>query len=868
MPPGNSFYIIQGEMTIILTAMRRTSRWGSHSYQDSSPEGILKDFADLKDVMNHVMNFSDLDPNTYLAPFLDVIRSEEITGPVTGLALSAVNKFLSYGLIDEKSPTAAPAVEAIADAVTHARFVGTDNASDEVVLMKILQVLRTLLLSPVGALLTNESVCEIMQSSFRICFEMRLSELLRKAAEHSLMDLVQLLFSRLRLMSEEDCSGAQTKAGTLSWIQSIGQEPKLKVFKKLRFKTGSLESRKKQKHKPKMEKEKESLPVTKMQRGVSQVPEVVKADHLPEIQARPSLVIPIVHVESPSEGSVDPGEEQPLKTPVERLAPVAASAILSTTPMPPSGKIIHMDLGSPLDSIHEDIGKDEQKEVEVEKAYSDLEGETGIPLDSSVHESGVTVSFPPEEKREYVNQQGVRFTHHLLEKPSEENAGEVALIPYGLPALRELLHFLSALINPHEKQHTDLMIHISLNLLAVALEAGAHHFHRFPSMLTLVRNDMARNLIEASTERLSMFAATLRVGFFLFESLRVHLKFQLEKYLIRLMGVIVADTPRIPYEQREVALDSIVQLWRIPGLVTELYVNYDCDLNCSNLFEDLTKLLSKNAFPVTGLYSTHLLSVDALLTVIDAIEHHCNSRMLAERHQMGATTLHSPNSPIPPPPLLRGSQQTSVEEADYRPSFPVSENIPTHEELMAVKHKKKLLAVGSEQFNIKASKGIQFMQDNMLLSNMLDPDEVALFLRDNHRLDKKMIGEYISNRKNLSILEAFVKSFDFRELRIDEALRLYLETFRLPGEAPLISLIMEHFADHWHKSNGEPFANADAAFTLAYAIIMLNVDQHNRNVKKQNNPMTVEDFKRNLKGVNGGFDFDQEMLDKIFMSIQ
>lgn len=38
-----------------------------------------------------------------------------------------------------------------------------------------LQVLRTLLLTPVGAHLTNESVCEIMQSCFRICFEMRLS---------------------------------------------------------------------------------------------------------------------------------------------------------------------------------------------------------------------------------------------------------------------------------------------------------------------------------------------------------------------------------------------------------------------------------------------------------------------------------------------------------------------------------------------------------------------------------------------------------------------------------------------------------------------------------------------------------------------
>lgn len=32
----------------------------------------------------------------------------------------------------------------------------------------------------------------------------------------------------------------------------------------------------------------------------------------------------------------------------------------------------------------------------------------------------------------------------------------------------------------------------------------------------------------------------------------------------------------------------------------------------------------------------------------------------------------------------------------------------------------------------------------------------------------------------------------------------------------------------------------DAGFTLAYAIIMLNTDQHNHNVRKQNIPMTVE----------------------------
>jgi brefeldin A-resistance guanine nucleotide exchange factor 1 len=34
-------------------------------------------------------------------------------------------------------------------------------------------------------------------------------------------------------------------------------------------------------------------------------------------------------------------------------------------------------------------------------------------------------------------------------------------------------------------------------------------------------------------------------------------------------------------------------------------------------------------------------------------------------------------------------------------------------------------------------------------------------------------------------------------MRVDEALRIYLSEFRLPGEAPLISALLEHFAAHW-----------------------------------------------------------------------
>ena len=64
---------------------------------------------------------------------------------------------------------------------------------------------------------------------------------------------------------------------------------------------------------------------------------------------------------------------------------------------------------------------------------------------------------------------------------------------------------------------------------------------------------------------------------------------------------------------------------------------------------------------------------------------------------------------------------------------------------------------GTEQFNVKPSKGIQFLQEQGLLSTPLDPGEVVTFLKENPKLEKRQIGEYISNKKNAKIFEAFVK---------------------------------------------------------------------------------------------------------------
>lgn len=182
-----------------------------------------------------------------------------------------------------------------------------------------------------------------------------------------------------------------------------------------------------------------------------------------------------------------------------------------------------------------------------------------------------------------------------------------------------------------------------------------------------------------------------------------------------------------------------------------------------------------------------------------------------------------------------------------------------------MKQRKCLLENATKEFNHKPKDGVQSLLKNSLVSS---DREIAKFLRENQNLSKQMMGEFLAKKENTAILTAFIESFDLEGLRLDEALRVYLETFRLPGEAPLVSHLLEPFATAWHTANGSPFENHDAAFTLSYAIIMLNVDQHNINVKKQNPVMTCDQFVNNVRGVNGGKDFDHAMLKEIYHAIK
>ncbi|CAH2043190.1 unnamed protein product, partial [Iphiclides podalirius] len=802
--PGNGIFVVQGEMAMLVTAMRRSTRWGSHSFPNEEYDVLMRTFQDLKTILNQVGDLRLLDPSTYLSPFLEVIRSKETTGPVTSLALSAIHKFLSYGLIDPTHPSVPATVEDIADAVTHARFVGTDHSSDGVVLMKILQVLRTLMLSPEGVMLTDESVCEIMLSCFRICFETRLTELLRKNAEQCLRDMTQLIFMRLPQFPPEDATSSMT---TLN----LSLKKRDKATKKKNLTTA---------HSTNSLDRKSSLTEQSNPSAVENTTEAdTKADVVHMNNRDKNLINEAEITIEPLDSSRSPGKKHGRHSSMDlangsaSIAQLLEKCVSGAPTTPAEGEVPAAAAAEPEGAADAPVGgKPEEEEAKPEEA--------GRPEEQKESE---------ERLEEYVNHRGIRFT------PQEETAD---LQPYGLVCVRELFRFVVSLCNPLEAGNSGAMVQLGLALAATALEVCADRLPAHPALLRQVQDPLARNLLSLlDTERISIFALDLQISFLMFEALRHHLKYQMEAFFRKIIEIVSADTSKSIYELKEIhhlALESLAQMFRIPGLCTELYLNYDCDVYCANVFEELTKLLAKNVVSSSA-YNIHALSLEALMTIVEAVEAGTSERADASETDAAeaAEGEREGEGRCGHVSLELGGLEESLAGdhvahdighfLDARPGRHVpSAPLPTEAELDNIRNIKKWVSQGTELFNQKPERGIEFLQEHGVLASPLDPHQVAAFLRENPDLDKKMIGEYICKRSSRgeeggpSVLSAFAASFQYAALRIDQALRLYLETFRLPGEAPLIFLVMEKFAERWHTTNGEPFANTDAAFRLAY----------------------------------------------------
>ncbi|KAL7613857.1 hypothetical protein Lser_V15G07650 [Lactuca serriola] len=676
-----SAFIINTEIGAVLSVMRRNVRWGIQYIEDEDQieRSLIKSFKEIRrEVFSWQTQWHTINPILYLQPFLDVIQSDETSAPITGVALSSIYKFITLEVLHLNTVNVADAFHKIIDAVTSCRFEVTDPASEEVVLVKILQVLLACMKNKASVKLSNQHVCDMVNTCFQIVHQASSKgELLQRIARQTLHELVRCIFSHL--------------------------------------------------------------------------PNVA-TPHLNEKENG--------YISSKTEGATN------------------------------------------LDML-------------------------AVKVDESI---GHTKDFLTTE-------------------------------PYGVPCMVEIFQFLCSLLTAVENSRVgpglrsnslsydeDVPL-FSLGLINSVVELGGASLGQHPELLTLVENDLFHSLIQFGLSPSPLILSTVcSIVLNLYHLLRTKLKLQLEAFFSSVLMRIAQNKHGAKYQQQEVAMETIVDLCRQPMFIYEMYTNYDCDISCSNIFEDLVNLLSKSAFPVnTPLTAIHVLALEGLIAMTNCISEKItgNCEVQVSEHAV-------------PDPENEPFWKVKCENYENPGCW-----VPY---IHKTKHMKKKLSVGSDHFNTDPKKGLEFLQGMRMLPDTLDPVSVACFLRYTTGLDKILIGDYLGNhdRFNVDVLLEFAKTFDFHDMNLDIALRVFLETFRLPGEAQKIQRFVEAFADQFYEQSPDIFANKDAALLLSYSLILLNTDRHSPQVKKK---MTEEDFIRNNRRINGGNDLPREYLSELYSSI-
>lgn len=439
--------------------------------------------------------------------------------------------------------------------------------------------------------------------------------------------------------------------------------------------------------------------------------------------------------------------------------------------------------------------------------------------------------------------------------PAHTEESNVSFEQFDIHCIDEFLGLLISMCSPtNQYQHMELTRVFALSLIHTAIEVAGDNMPDHPSTMALLADPVSKDVLQiiSSTDFSALLQAALRLFCTMAVVFKNHLKSQIELTFNILFKSILPEKANIDKNMKgnttavsqrgtsskELIIDALSYLWTVsPQFFAELFVEYDCDFEKSDLAATFIDFLCELALPESALVTT------------DSV-----------------------------PPICLDGVLSFISGVNTRSKLPASPLDAAAESLVARKMQKKSFIKCTEIFNKSPSKGIAALCELKFIENPSDPKELAAFVfQKSTRLNKKVLGEYLAKPANKDILREFMALFDFQGLRVDEGLRMMLKSFRLPGESQQIERIVETFADSFvsqqlseedapldaEKEHVTP--DRDAVFILSYSIIMLNTDLHNPQVKKQ---MDLESYRKNLKGVYNGKDFPEWYMASIYNSIR
>lgn len=410
---------------------------------------------------------------------------------------------------------------------------------------------------------------------------------------------------------------------------------------------------------------------------------------------------------------------------------------------------------------------------------------------------------------------------------------------------------------------------VALELLKILLENAGAVFRTSERFLGAIKQYLCLSLLKNSASPyMNIFQLSCSIFMSLVSRFRAGLKAEIGVFFPMIVLRVLENVSQPNFQQKMIVLRFLDKLCIDSQILVDIFINYDCDVESSNIFERMVNGLLKTAQGVPPGSATTLLPPQDAAMKLDALK--CLVGLLRSMGDWMNRQLRIPDSQnveaedvsidyVNGASLANEGGEESVDSREHHPEAgsEMSE-VATFEQRRAYKLE---LQEGISLFNRKPRKGIEFLVNAKKVGD--SPEEIAAFLRNASGLDKTLIGDYLGERDDFSlrVMHAYVDSFNFEGIEFDEALRAFLQGFRLPGEAQKIDRITEKFAERYCKCNPKVFTSADTAYVLAYSVIMLNTDAHNPMVK---NKMSKADFIRNNRGIDDGKDLPEDYMGSLY----
>uniref|UniRef100_A0A7N8XWG7 ADP-ribosylation factor guanine nucleotide-exchange factor 1 (brefeldin A-inhibited) n=1 Tax=Mastacembelus armatus TaxID=205130 RepID=A0A7N8XWG7_9TELE len=435
---------------------------------------------------------------------------------------------------------------------------------------------------------------------------------------------------------------------------------------------------------------------------------------------------------------------------------------------------------------------------------------------------------------------------------------------------------------PDPKSHELRSKVLSLQLLLSILQNAGPIFKTNEMFINAIKQylcvALSKNGVSSVPE---VFELSLSIFLTLLSHFKTHLKMQIEVFFKEIF-LYILETSTSSYDHKWMVIQTLTRICADAQSVVDIYVNYDCDLNAANIFERLVNDLSKIAqgrggheLGTTSLQELTLRKkgLECLVSILKCMvewskDQYVNPNSQTSLGQEKPSEQESTETKAPETINRYGSINSLDSTASsgigsYSTQMSGTDN---PEQFEVLKQQKEIIEQGIDLFNKKPKRGIQYLQEQGMLGTT--PEDLAQFLHQEERLDSTQVGEFLgdNDRFNKEVMYAYVDQMDFQGKDFVSALRMFLEGFRLPGEAQKIDRLMEKFAARYLECNqGQTlFASADTAYVLAYSIIMLTTDLHSPQVK---NKMTKEQYIKMNRGINDSKDLPEEYLSAIYNEI-